>query len=431
MTFGHLQVPAGPSEQYHASHDLLTWLEGKSKEFGSVYKASLYGTSVYVVSEPHYVEHILRKNWQNYRKGQAIKRVSLLLGSGLMVSEGEFWKSQRRMIQPAFHDKAIDGLSRVIRAANAALLQKWVNAARERASINITSDISQMTLSVVLSSIFGDDYDQVAPQFNILSKEAARDLQFAQAFRPLGKVVTEVATERRMQNRMGSDMLGVLMEARDQKTGQAMPDGQLVNEIMTLIVAGHETTASTLNWAWYLISKNSEVEERLTCELDTQGGIESSNLVDLPKYTFTRQVIEETLRLYPAGWLMTRKALKDDQLGNYFVPAGTEIYISPYLIQRNPALWEEPDAFMPDRFDPDRSQNRHELAMLPFSAGPRKCIGELLARVEMQIHVMMIAKHLRLRYASDKPMEIDAGVNLRGKCDFIMSPEIRRMDGMQ
>jgi cytochrome P450 len=428
MASGHLKVPTGPAEKYNASHDLLSWLEDRFKEFGSIYRASVYGTNVYVVSDPHYVDHILRKNWQNYKKGQAIKRVGLLLGNGLMVSEGEFWKSQRRMIQPAFHDKAIGGLIRVIKAANAALLKKWIYAAQERESVNITSDISHMTLSVVLRSIFGDDYEQVAPEFSILSEESARNLQFAQAFRPLGKMVIDVATQRRKQSRRDPDMLGVLMEASDQKSGQVMPDRQLVSEIMTLIVAGHETTASTLDWVWYLLSKNSEVEMKLASELDTLVGSEFNDSADLRKCAYVRQVIEETLRLYPAGWLMTRKALRDDQLGDYFVPAGTEIYISPYLIQRSPALWEAPDAFNPDRFDPDQSQNRHELAMLPFSAGPRKCIGELLARIEMQIHVIMIAKYLRLMCASEKLPELDAGVNLRSKCDFIMVPETRSVN---
>jgi len=130
------------------------------------------------------------------------------------------------------------------------------------------------------------------------------------------------------------------------------------------------------------------------------------------------------LRLYPPGWLMTRKALRDDQLGDYFVPAGTEIYISPYLIQRHSAHWDTPDLFNPDRFGPDQSRDRHPLTMHAFSAGPRKCIGDLFARIEMQIHLMMIAKQLRLRYAG-KPPELDAGVNLRNKFDFIMGPEIK------
>ncbi len=218
----------------------------------------------------------------------------------------------------------------------------------------------------------------------------------------------------------------MLMEARDRDTGQAMPDRQLVSEIMTLVVAGHETTASTLNWTWYLLSQNSEVEERLSEELNCLPRSECPEMGDLPKFTYTRQILEEALRLYPPGWLMTRKALKDDRLGEYFVPAGTEIYISPYLIQRHPALWEDPDHFNPDRFDPEQSRDRHALTILPFSAGPRKCIGDIFARVEMQIHLMTIAKQLRLRYAETRPPEFDTGVNLRSKYDFIMTPEIKR-----
>jgi cytochrome P450 len=145
---------------------------------------------------------------------------------------------------------------------------------------------------------------------------------------------------------------------------------------------------------------------------------------DPAKSVYTRQVIEETLRLYPAGWLMTRAALKNDRLGDYFVPAGTEIYISPYLIQRHPAFWEAPDRFDPDRFAPDQSRTRHPMTMIPFSAGPRKCIGESLARMEMQIHLTTIAKHLRLRCVGEQVIELEAGVNLRNKHDFIMVPEM-------
>jgi cytochrome P450 len=426
MTSELRRIPPGLAEKYNASQDLLCWMNDQFDRFGSIYRASIYGASVYVVSDPQYADHILRKNWQNYKKGLAIKRIGFLLGNGLMVSEGEFWKSQRQMIQPAFHDEAIGALMNVIAGANVALLKKWEHAAEEKENVNITSDISHMVLKVVLISIFGDDYEQVEPRFNILSDESARNLQFAQAFRPLGKMVVEVAIQRRKQNIRATDMLGMLMEVRDRKNGQLMPDNQLVSEIMTLIVAGHETTASTLNWAWYLLSKNSEVEEKLSSELNTLLGSHIPGLSDLPKFIYTRQVIEETLRLYPPGWLMTRKALKDDQLGDYLVPAGTEVYISPYLIQRHPAFWEAPDRFNPDRFEPGQSRDRHPMTMLPFSAGPRKCIGEFFARIEIQIHLMTIAKHLHLRCASGQQIQLDAGVNLRNKYDFIMTPEIRR-----
>jgi cytochrome P450 len=397
------------------------------KRFGNTYKAAIYGTSVYVVRDPRYARHVLRENWQNYAKGQAIKRVALLLGNGLMASEGEFWKTQRRMIQPAFHRKAIGALTKVITTCNVALLRRWEQAAHEKVSVNVTRDVSCMVLEVVLISIFGADYEQVAPHFNILSEGSVRNLEFAQAFRSLGKIVLQLAAQRRKQKITSTDILGMLMEARDQKSGQVMPDRQLLNEIKTLVVAGHETTASTLNWTWYLLSQHSEVEEKLSSELNNLLGSEFPDLDDLPKFAYTRQVIDEVLRLYPAGWLMTRRALRDDQLGDYYVPAGTEIYISPYFIQRHPDLWEDPDRFNPDRFGPDYSQDRHRLAMLPFSAGPRNCIGEFFARIEMQIHLITIAKQLRLRFVQRKPPELDVGVNLRSKHDFIMNPELKAL----
>jgi cytochrome P450 len=240
-------------------------------------------------------------------------------------------------------------------------------------------------------------------------------LQFAQEFRSLGRLIAEVLANRREYEDDSPDMLGLLMRARDKGSGDAMSDGQLVNEIMTLVVAGHETTASTLNWMWYLLSEHPDAEERLHAEV-------SGDCSDPTKLTYTRQVIEEALRLYPAGWLMTRRAIHDDRLGEYFVPAGTEIYVSPYVIQRRPDLWPNPDRFDPDRFG--RYQNCQALAMLPFSAGPRNCIGENLARSEMQIHLSTIAGKLRLRYLGGKP-ELDLGVNLRSKHDFIMLPGFR------
>lgn len=419
------RIPPGPTETFATGQDLLTWLGEQFGRFGDIFKASIYGTSVYALRDPEYAEHVLRKNWQNYVKGQAIKRVALLLGSGLMVSEGALWKRQRRMIQPAFHRDAIAALGQMIIDANAALLERWERAAQANEKVNVTADISQMILKIVLQSIFGPDYDQVAPYFDVVSAEAERNLEFAQAFRSLGDVIIRVAARRRSEHTVCADILGMLIEARDRDTGAGMSDAQLANEVKTLIVAGHETTASTLNWTWFLLSQHSDVEQKLSSELDLLLGSEFPRLSDLPQFSYTRQVIEETLRLYPAGWLLTRRALKDDSLGPYFVPAGTEIYIPVYFIQRHPDLWPDPDRFDPDRFSPNGPQPRHPLAILPFSAGPRNCIGESLARVEMQVHVMMIAKRLRLRYTESAKPELDIGVNLRSRYNFLMSPTLK------
>ena len=423
MLIGRL-IPPGPSERYCRDQDLLSWMRLNFNRYGDIFKASIYDTGAYFIRAPDYAQYILRKNWQNYKKGLAIKRIAMLLGNGLMVSEGEFWKGQRRMIQPAFHRDAVRALSSAIEAANVALLKKWEDAARAGTSVNVNRHISDLVLGVLLRAIFGNDFEEVVPHSEILSEESKRDLAFAHAFRPLGKVILKVIDERRKNNRNYSDILAVLMEARHPKDGQPMPNNQLVNEVMTLIVAGHETTASTMSLIWFLLSQNPEVEHRLFDEADGLRCEDFQNANQRPEFPYALQVIEEALRLYPPGWLMTRKALKDDWLGEYFVPAGTEIYISPYFIQRHPDLWEAPDEFKPERFA-SNCATRSELTILPFSAGPRNCIGEFFARLEIQIHLITIAKRLRLRYSKNALLDLEAGVNLRNKYDFIMNPEIR------
>jgi cytochrome P450 len=423
MEVKHGRIPPGPQEEYRTTDDLLKWMSRQFGIFGNIYRASVYGTAVYAIRDVEFAHHVLVENWQNYVKGQSIGRVALLLGNGLMVSEGELWKRQRRMIQPAFNHQSTGPLTKLIAAVNSGLLGKWQLAARRNESVNVTRDVSGMALEIVLRFILGDDYEKVGFHFDLLSQEKARDMAFARSFRALAKILLQVIDRRRKNPSTSTDALGMLMQARDPQSGQLMQDRQLVDEIFTLIVAGHETTASTLNWTWYLISQHPEVEQRLSNELNSLTTF--TEFDDLPRFLYTRQIVDEAMRLYPAGWLLTRKALRDDRLGEYFVPAGTEIYVPPYFIQRHPDVWEEPDRFNPDRFRPENSKHRHRLATIPFSAGPRNCIGALFARIEMQFHLLTIARHLRLRYVQSRPIELDAGVNLRSKYDFIMYPEAK------
>ncbi len=237
------KIPPGPPEAYQTADDLLDWMGKQFRNFGDIYKASLYGTDVYVIRDLDFANHVLVENSQNYVKGQFIKRVALLLGNGLMVSEGELWKRQRRMIQPVFQSKSIGALIKMIAAVNTELLKRWQLAAQKNESINVTRDVSGMALEVVLRFILGEDYEQVGLHFNLLTEESARTLAFAQAFRNLGKVILQAADRRRKEVSTSADALSALLEARDPQSGQFMEDRQLVNEILTLVVAGHETTA--------------------------------------------------------------------------------------------------------------------------------------------------------------------------------------------
>src|SRR6516162_3008297 len=183
LKFEQRQVPPGPTEQYHSTEDLFRWMNENFVRYGDIYKASVFGNDVYVVSAPEHCERILRSNWRNYpRKGQIVKRIALLLGNGLIASNGELWKSQRQMIQPAFSKSAIAGLTNLITTVNAELLQKWKVAAEDRLTVNVTHDVSVMVLKLTLIAIFGDDYPMAAPHFNILADESARNLEFAAAF---------------------------------------------------------------------------------------------------------------------------------------------------------------------------------------------------------------------------------------------------------
>jgi cytochrome P450 len=416
-------VPPGPTEHFSSRDGLFHWMNQNFARYGDIFSATVYGNAVYVVSSPEYCEHVLRRNWLNYsRKGLVVQRIALALGNNLITSNGASWASQRRMIQPAFMRSAIGRWSAMMAGVNAELLQQWRAAAERRETVNVTRDVSVMVLKITLMSIFGDDYDTVAPNFQFFAEEAARELTFAQRLASLKELILRIVAGRRRENIDATDTLGVMMKARDRERGERMADAQLAREVVNLVVAGHETTASLVNWMWYLLASHPEAQTRLGAELDGAPWEGHLTIDMLPNYPYTRSVIDETLRLYPPLWLMTRKALNGDRLGEYFVPAGTEIFISPFVIQHSPQLWETPDRFNPDRLS-DKMTKRHELALCPFGAGPRKCIGDLFARVEIQIHLMMIGKELRLRRCETSLPEVAAGINLLSKHDFHMLPE--------
>jgi enediyne biosynthesis protein E7 len=425
MSADNLPLPPGPAEPYQATDDLLEWMQGNFERYGDVYQASLYGQRTYVINSVEAADQVLLRNWRNYpRKGQAVKRIALSLGNGLISSNGEVWARQRRMLQPAFRKESIKVFFDEFLRVSAALLAKWEKAARAGESVDVTQDVSLAVLEATLVAIFGRDYERVAAQFALVADES-RNLEFAQTCISLGKLVAQVAADRRANGVDADDLVGQMMRARDREGGRPMSDAELARHGMTLVIAGHETTASVLNWTWYLLAKHPDVEARVGAEIDALLGDEPLTFARLNEFVYLRQVIEEALRTYPPLWLMTRKAHGVDRLGGYHVPAGTEIYISPYLLQRHPKYWEDPDRFDPGRFATGGSEDRHPLASCPFGAGPRNCIGESFARVEMQAHLVLIARALRLRYAKEGPADFVAGVNLVSRHHFIMRPELR------
>ena len=384
----------------------------------------------YVIHHPDDVKRVLVSNHRNYTKGVGLDRVKILLGKGIMTSEGELWKRQRYMMQPLFHRRVITEFAEVIAQANDRFIARWAGLARAGELINLTDEMSELTLEIVLRSIFGRDLDRLSKElggnpFEVVTREQVRDLQFAYKFRSLTKLVAQLIAQRRASSEEHFDYVAMLMNARDKESGEPMGERELIDEIMTLIVAGHETTASGLNWTWYLLSQHPQVEARLHAEIDAAADLPAPTLTEVEALGYTRQVIDEALRLYPPGWLLSRRTIDADVLGGYPVPAGANVLLPLYLLHRHPHFWKDPEAFDPGRFAPEHEAERPRFAYMPFAAGPRHCIGETFALYEMLGHLYKVARRYRLRYVPDKPLELEAQINLRTRHPLHMRLEAR------
>lgn len=417
-------TPEGPAEAYdmNTTAECFERLGGWVKQFPDIFAVMPQKRKniSLLVNQPDFLKRILVSNHDHYQKGVGFEIVKLLLGNGIIVSDGLFWRKQRRMIQPAFGKDVIAQLIDQVKQANLKLFEKWHELAKQKAIINITDVTNELALEIILRALFSDDLDTIYAQaggnpFSILTDNSARDLKLAVKFRGLTNIVADVIDQRRKQTPTRTDFLSVFMDARDKDTGEAMSDKELIDEVMTLIVAGSETSATTLNWYWYSLSQHPEVEAKLHAEVDNAGYDQVPGFEDIMALPYTRQVTEEVLRLYPPVWLFTRKAIEDDKLGDFDVAAGTDIFIAPYFLHRHPDYWDEPEKFNPERFTPEAIKQRHKFAYIPFSAGPRRCIGDFFGIAETQIHFGLMARHFKMEHVDDHPVELAPEVNLRTK----------------
>src|SRR5277367_1417894 len=321
-----LTLPPGPTEGFDlgGSDETLARLRRYFAEFGDIYRVFAPGRGVYnyVINHPDDIKRVLLSNHRNYTKGEGMDRVKILLGNGIMTSEGDFWRRQRRMMQPSFHRRVIDQFSALIREVNDKFAERWASQAARGAAVNLSDDASELTLEIVLRSIFGTDLARLEAQFGanpfeVVAKEPNRDLKFAFRFRSLTKLVAELINRRRQTGEEHFDFLEMLMASRDRDSGAPMSDKELIDEVLTLIVAGHETTAAALTWTWYLISQHPDAQGELQAEADRIGSDQTLGLDAAESLQFTHQVVQEALRLYPPGWLITRRTLEADELGGY------------------------------------------------------------------------------------------------------------------
>lgn len=372
----------------------------------------------YLLNDADAIRHVLVKHHANYRKGPGFNRVKMLLGNGIIVSDGPFWRRQRRMIQPAFSRKVLVRLLRFVEQANAARRERWQDEAAGGAILDITAEAADLSLEVILRTLFGEDFDRLVDQqggnpFAFLTEDLTRDMRVVLRFRGLMQLMQELIHWRRETQPVRDDFLALFLAARDRDTGETMTDKELIDELMTFIIAGHETSAITLNWCWYFLARHPEWAARAREEIEAVTGGATPAPEQLARFETVRRVMNEALRLYPPVWLFSRTALDDDRIGDYAIPAGTDLFISPYYLHRHPAHWSDAERFDPDRFAPEREKARHPTAFIPFSAGPRRCIGDHFALLEMQIHFGCMLPAFRLEYLDEQPLALAPFINLR------------------
>jgi cytochrome P450 len=407
-----------------------------AREYGPVSYARLSGRPHFLLAEPADVERVLITNHRNYSKGEVQAREASLFGNGLLLSQGDFWRSQRRIMQPAFHRRRVEGYAEIITASTERMLAGW----RDGTTRDIHQDMTMLTLEIVVRVLFetkvhdqlhrlAQAFAMVAEHFQVVYDRVffvperipiPGNRRYRKVLEWLDREVDRIIRERRASGLGGDDLLAMLLEARDDN-GRPMSDRQLRDEVMGLFLAGHETTAHTLGFACKLLGQHPNEESKLLVELHGCLGGRLPTVEDLRRLRFTEQVTKEALRLYPAVYSMLREARHDDELGGYHVPAGTTVVILPqWVLHRDARFYPDPEAFAPERWTQEFERDLPRCAYFPFGAGPRVCIGNSFALMELRLILATVLQHWHLEPASRAPLELLASITTRPRRGIAM-----------
>jgi len=387
--------------------------------YGDVVRLHLGPFVVHMVAHPDHIRHVLIENRQNYGRGRGYQVLRLLTGQGLLTSEGAVWQRQRRLMQPPFTPKAVPRYAGAITAATGAMLERWESRVAER-DLDVNAEMLTLAMDVVGRTMFSLILDEksrelvdaftaavaivgariTAPIDIPLAIPTPANRRLSRALRTLDARTYAIIAERRRRPDVGRpDLLTQLLQARDEETGAGMSIRQVGDEIMTIFFAGHETIAQTLTWAWYLLAQHPPVEEQVHAELARVLDGRDPDVADLPHLTYTRMVVEETMRLYPAVWAIPRGANGVDEIGGYQIPANSMVFPFTYAAHRHLDVWENPELFDPTRFAPGRDGRRPPCSYLPFGAGQRACLGQNFAMQEALMVLATVAQRFRLHLA--------------------------------
>ena len=444
-----LRPPPGPKGNFllgnlsAVSRDWLGFYSRCANEYGDVVGLRYVHVPICLVIHPRDIEYVLVTNAGNFTKSADYRALARVLGKGLLTNEGQSWQHQRSLIQPAFRRENILSYAPVMTRATNQLLGSWTDGE----SRNLHGDMMALTLQIVAECLFGAEVASVAERVGnamqvvtdrfVVDASQALLLPFdipdflaparRRAIRDLNAIIEGIIQERRASHQRHGDLLGTLLQVRD-SSGQPMSDQQLRDEVMTLFLAGHETTAIALSWTCFLLAQHPRVEARLVEELSTVLGDRPPAADDAPLLRYTEMILKESMRLYPAVWGIGRRAIADCEIGGYRVAAGTNIFIFQYLTQRDPRFFSNPDAFDPERWreDPIRSGRIPRFAYFPFGGGPRVCVGASFAMLEATLLLAMIEQRFRLRLVPGRRVEPVASVTLRPKDGIHVTVHHRR-----
>lgn len=425
----------------------LGFLDDVAKTYGDFVPMRTFMSTSYLLNHPKHIEHVLQTNYRNYRKTKMMEKFKPILGEGLFISEDNLWTRQRRLIQPSFHRQRVEAMGLTMLDVFREHVIAWNVRAQEGGEFNLSEDMSFLALDVALRTMFGnalqpDEAKAVSDALVVANEVTAKRIweltrlgeylpttenrAYNAAADTLNSVVSRIICERRASRERHDDLLGVLIDARDADSDEGMSDRQLRDEVLTLLLSGHETTATMLGWAFLLLAQNTDVLERLRDEVDLALAGREPVTDDLRKLEYTKRVIQEVARLRPSIWWFARVAINDDSICGQPIKAGTTVLISQYLIHRNPEIWEDPEHFDPDRFESERVVRRSKFAYLPFGAGPRVCIGSGFAMMEMQFILAMLLRQFDVTITSDPTPEMSSMITLRPKTDITATVRLRR-----
>jgi cytochrome P450 len=443
-------MPPGPSTGFARSllgfrRDALGFLTSLARQYGDVVYVKFIGPEgIYLINNPEYIKDILVTNSRNFSKSRGLEVAKRFLGQGLLTSEGEFHRRQRRLAQPAFHQQRIESYGAAMVDYADRLSGRW----QDNETVDMAQEMMKLTLAVVSKTLFDADVESEAREIRDALTEIMHvfrfgltlpfgekiekilvfpRIRFQKAKARLDAIIYRIINERRASGVDRGDLLSMLLMSQDEDGHEGMTDQQVRDEAMTLFLAGHETTANALTWAWYLISQHPEIERRLQAELDSVLAGELPTARDVARLSYTESVFAEAMRLYPPAWAIGRRALVDYQIGDYHIPARSILLMSQWVTHHDERFFPEPFKFDPDRWTPDARASRPKFAYYPFGGGPRVCIGEPFAWMEGVLLIATLAQKWRMKLVPGHKVETEPLITLRPKHGMRMVLETRKV----